>query len=515
MKPKHVLHRIHRLDLPICEPQPSPTTPHIDVMIVAQVALKTLVVASAWLVTPIASQASSSLTNNLNDCVSDNDFQAGIDYFPDKFTPVQYTPEFLIGGNEFVPDSTTDVLTIDYFNTYKIVTNKHVNQTYLLYQCGTEPPADQLDGRHHIVLSVPHKGGIAITGTTQIVPLEMIGKRSEIRAYIDNPLWLTSPCMNTLIDDGKIEVFYDENDPYNSTITKGFRQEFLRRNPDGLIFGTLFGDPTEERVMTISASNERTNVATFDWIGLFAALFNLERVSNRIAAETKSRYDCSAANARVLSANRVDRPIVLWAFYFEGLGWSLAQCPTWDHTYYCEMGEHCGADIINRPEGVGTEQYGYWYLNDDELYEVGKDADIFIFAMNTWDSVYQRKNETLDKFKSVQNKMVFDILGQGEWAWSEQRAAEYDVVTLDFCEIVGNGNDVSQFPHKVKWFRNAIEDAPSQEIGECAPEDVYEPYEPLESFCTPLPADYSSSFRSGSFTPIMSCAAVLMAMLFR
>merc|ERR1712161_135968 len=46
---------------------------------------------------------------------------------------------------------------------------------------------------------------------------------------------------------------------------------------------------------------------------------------------------------------------------------------------------------------------------------------------------YAAHGEMLDQFKSVQNQQVYDTLGQGASAWSEQRYAEYDIVGLDMC----------------------------------------------------------------------------------
>jgi len=48
----------------------------------------------------------------------------------------------------------------------------------------------------------------------------------------------------------------------------------------------------------------------------------------------------------------------------------------------------------------------YWYLNDDELLKLGKDADVWIFASARWNETYAMKKDTLDQFKAVQNKLV-------------------------------------------------------------------------------------------------------------
>jgi len=185
--------------------------------------------------------------------------------------------------------------------------------------------------------------------------------------------------------------------------------------------------------------------------------------------------------------------VVLWAVHFTGYNWSVAYCPTWDSAFYCEYATHCGTNIISRPEGMGYNiSFGgptqYWYVNDDELLELGKDADVWIFPSNRWDDVYAAHNKTMDQIKAVKNKQVYDNQGSGTNAWFEQRLAEYDVVGLDLCDIVGSANPNGP-PHKRRWFRNIF----YEEIGTLPVcnvpddliegDDVIEPYKPIGAEC--------------------------------
>lgn len=417
-----------------------------------------LVVASFFLalIVPFSASQDIVITENLQNCIGDGQFEIGVDYFPEKFVPTEFSPSFFPDQVEL--DNTTDYLTIEYFDYYKIVTNKYINKTYLLYQCGAEPPQDEVEsGRHHLILPVPHKGGLAITETPQIPHLELLGLRTEIIAYVGDPQYVSSPCLDYMMDVANTtEVVFDPLDPWNQAKLDALTAEFLERNPEAIIFGGIFANASAPRTIGVAEARERTNVATFDWIALYASLYNLEAKSNQIAAETEARYTCSAANAQILSADlpMEERPKVLWANYFEGYNWSVAECPTWDHTYYCEYAMHCGSNIISRPEGLGTapEDLGglYWYLSDEELLSIGKDADIWVYPSQDWDTVYEAKKETLDQFKAVQNNQVYDTQGGGEFAWYEQRLAEYDEVALDFCKLVGNTNPIQFPPHEIK-----------------------------------------------------------------
>jgi hypothetical protein len=349
--------------------------------------------------------------------------------------------------------------------------------------------------------------------------IELLGLRNEINAYIGDPQYVSSPCLNYQIDvDGSVDTVFDPNDPWNAAKLQALVDEYIAINLDVLILGGPFSDGNADRTIGVASSQERTNVATFDWIALIAALYNMEGLSNEIAQATEDRYTCSSSNAQTLSADLAEeeRPVVLWATYFEGYNWSVAECPTWDHTYYCEYAKHCGANIISRPEGVGTNDptYGSWYLSDEELLSIGKDAGVWIFPSSTWDTLYEEKKDLLDQFKSVKNKKVYDTQGGGENAWFEQRLAEYDVVANDFCGLVGLYNPNQIPPHKTKWFRNVYTD-PIPEAGTCnVPDELDEPYVPVGAFCAPIQGGGGGG-DSGAFSefPKLSFGVVVAGLL--
>ena len=223
---------------------------------------------------------------------------------------------------------------------------------------------------------------------------------------------------------------------------------------------------------------------------MYAALFNLEGMANDIIAEAKSRYECTSRNAASLTSDvsEDNRPKVLWAEYFDGIGWSVADCPTADAAYYCEYAHLCGATIVSRPEGMGfSESYGgeevYWYLTDDEFLTLGKDVDTWIYPSPTFMDLYDQKREMLDQFASVKERRVYDTQGQGPYGWHEQRLAEYDVVALDMCTIVGTANPINV--HNRRWFRNYFTE-PIGSPGTCDVENIDMPYVPAEATCTPI-----------------------------
>ena len=439
-----------------------------------------------------------------DDCVVDFDPDTTVDYFPDKYIKpvIKSYSDVDIYGDKFVPHNTTDYLEITYHNTYKIVTNKHQDPPlhYLLYQCGTIPPQDVIDDPNNnfqLVLPVPHKGGLAISQTPQIPYIEMLGLRKEVIAYVGDPQYVTSPCLDYMLGDNDDNVTMTEIvHSYNDTEQLQLTEDFLQRNPNAIIFSGPTNNVVGDRVMVASATQERTNVATFDWISFYASLYNLEGEASRIASKMQASYDCSSDVARDVAEQQrslsgeteENKPVILWANYisWQNLGWSVAECPTWDAAYYCEYATHCDAHILSRPEGFGyNKTWGsptvYWYLSDEEFLEMGRDADVLIYSGSDFDKAYELKNETLDQIKAVQNKQVFDTLGQGPSAWHEQRYAEYDVVGLDMCDVVGRVNPNGS-KHQRRWFRN-VYDEPVGSLGSCnVPEELSQPFVPPEHF---------------------------------
>jgi iron complex transport system substrate-binding protein len=371
-----------------------------------------------------------------------------VDYFPDKVEPV---------------DSV--FWSIEYANTYKILTNKFVNETYLLYQCGSEPPADQLDGRHTEVVQIPLLEGVAITQTPMISYLEQLGLMTEISVFISDPETISSPCLKQRVDDGEVRVVADA---YSVSVDTGFATNAASNAviSSTVAFISRFDSflPFETKIV-ISESDEGPNAAIFEWVAFFAAFFNKEALANQVIDAANTRFDCIEGNAGLIATDSPEKPVVFWAYY-SGFcsGWSVATCD--DGNYYCEYAEVCQADIISSVDGSITDSIcGSVYFTIEEMFELGKDADHWIYPADNWDDTFANVNTTelLSQMKSVKNEQVFDYLGTSQSGWFEQRLAQYYDVLDDFCTIVGT---TSIFDRERVFFRNVFTE-PTGVMGEC------------------------------------------------
>ena len=70
-------------------------------------------------------------------------------------------------------------------------------------------------------------------------------------------------------------------------------QAFRDQNPEAIIISGPTNNVVGDQVVVASATQERTNEATMDWIHFYATFFNMEGEANRIAAQMSDSYACS------------------------------------------------------------------------------------------------------------------------------------------------------------------------------------------------------------------------------
>jgi hypothetical protein len=120
------------------------------------------------------------ILSNIQGCLDPNTVDYSHDYFTDKVSPAY-----------------SKYWNVSYHKTYKIVYNKKQNFSYLLYQCGSKPPSSEV-GRHTATFVIPHQAGVIITETDQITPLEQLDLRLKIQAFVGDPSYMASPCLQKL-----------------------------------------------------------------------------------------------------------------------------------------------------------------------------------------------------------------------------------------------------------------------------------------------------------------------------
>ena len=360
---------------------------------------------------------------NPQGCINASDFSADFDFFPDK-----------------VNATYSEFWDIKYSNTYKTLRNQFLDATYVLYQCGTEPPV--LNGSYTLI-SVPIQDGCAIASTADIPYIELLGARTQLKGWIGYPGGadaISSSCVNQLLSEGK---FLNVPQPGNSSSPEFKALLALDGAGDDMV--AFIGDydmPALNNTVIIYSYKESSNFGTLEWLKFYSAFFNLEATAIREFDIIVDRYNCGKENAQTVVTDSQDNPIAVWAYYsnFSGEdGFDIAECPN----YYCEYAKDCGATLLESREGSNILNYSnilYVYMNITEFVEFAKSANHWFYPSDNWDTTYAHYQTELDVLPSVQNKQVFDYQKRnGSSSWFENRFAEpgtWSKLSLEYATIV-------------------------------------------------------------------------------
>lgn len=347
--------------------------------------------------------------SNPQGCINASDYAADFDFFPHKVNATK-----------------SAYWDIQYFNTYKILRNEFADASYVLYQCGTEPPMLNGTAMAHSI-SVPIDG-CAMTSTTDIPYIELLGARTQMKGWVGfegGANFISSPCVKELISEGK---FLSVVDPANAS--SPLLAALLALDGVGEQLVAFIGeyDTTSLHDVKALAYKETTNLGGLEWIKFYAAFFNLEATANQVFDDAVERYECVSGNAQLVTTDSPEKPTVVWAMYtnYSGAdGFDIAECPN----YYCEFAEACSSTLLSSREGSNIVEnlYGgddYVYMNITEFLAFAMTANHWIYPNGNWDEVYGLYKTELDTLPSVQNRQVFDYLKHGESSWFENRLAE-------------------------------------------------------------------------------------------
>jgi len=388
--------------------------------------------------------------NNMMGCVTNSEDK---DYFPDK-----------------VEVKNSEHWTITYENSYKILKNTDAALSYLLYQCGTEIPQDEIS-KHNVTIPVPLPDDFGLHYTTFIPYMELLGKRGSISTMAGEPSWVYSPCFGSIIDDGLVTFISNLN---NQTLADELQIDMDLPYFVGVGTPNVFPNNFE-----ISEWKETSMLGIFEWVKFFSVFFNMEKEVNKIFMEVEDRVQCASENADIVSADG-PKPVVLWGSYSDYCGgWDVARsCPN----YYCELATTCDANLLTSMDGsVDASNCGRNYMTTEEFVEFGKDADIWIYAGQSdgVDTMLTTYGDALNEFKSIKDDKVYDISGQTMNGWYGVRKVEPDTLIQDFCKVVGNEAPLAAIPHRLTFLRHVDDPVASKYV--CT--DTSAPYVKLGSQC--------------------------------
>jgi len=215
--------------------------------------------------------------------------------------------------------------------------------------------------------------------------------------------------------------------------------DYITKNPSVIIFDSNIGS-YPNNAFVVSAYDESSSIAKYEWSKVYSTLFNEEATANANFDSALSRYLCTSSNAAYLYQKETQnlttqqqlssKPTVLWAYYIDygkDVGWDVGEECQPKANYYCELAKQCSANLLASSSGSISSAYipGQRYMTNEEFLAFGKDASYWIYPGYNWNTVYNKSKDFLSQFASVKNNQVYDVRGSGDFAWFEQATAEF------------------------------------------------------------------------------------------
>lgn len=435
----------------------------------------------------------------------------------DDLFPVKAIPKYAQG------------FTIEYFPTYKVLTNvAGGNLTYVLYQCGTTPPAATPALENATYISVPVTK-VAVGGTTYIPRVEQLGERETIVSYFTDPVYITSPCLNVLIATGFTDVANEgcatSTSSYsgaNNTVMQDDGVEAAFAYSDSLCYGSPEKLLNAVVISDVDEYGDNQNLKFAEWIKFFSYFYNRESEANTIFDGIEARWLCTSLNVGACTADLApgNRVSVAWLPGYDpdiggGVGgWYLPD----SDSYYSEALDVAGGNMALCQEGSLMTTYDYVVMSDQEMLACASAASVCILAFS-YDTIPAETLALMQNMTCVQNKKVYDNTGQVEADWFENRVAEPDVLLEDLIMALHEDNSLFGIGyHDRVWIRDVYTEAPgvSVSMSECS--DTTAPWVVRANECVDVVQDCAAtSPTTGDVTtaPVTSSATSTSSWTFR
>lgn len=198
---------------------------------------------------------------------------------------------------------------VEYFPTYKVVTNSIAGETYVLSQCGAQvPPASQFpEGTKFFTVPL---ASLSAPDTVPYAFIDFLGLTDRVH---DVSPFVSAPCGQALLEcpGGSARLSPDFMQLSNAT----YLEEALGPITDGLMATTPNPDYVES--FAVSASQDPGVLNRAEWVKFVALFFNQERAASDIFAALKAEYEATKASA---TSNAATKPVVAWASHFNYTG---------------------------------------------------------------------------------------------------------------------------------------------------------------------------------------------------
>ncbi|KAF8934132.1 hypothetical protein BGZ58_005921 [Dissophora ornata] len=450
-------------------------------MTIKSLSLALLLLATPFLASLAASQSQGAIGQS--DCVTNYD--SNTDYFPSKIT---------------VDDAA--LFKVRYMNNYKVVTNTApgINMDYVLTQCGTPAPNASLFSNTTVFVSVPVTNA-ASTATTALAYIEMLGKRSALKA-VDTEALVSSPCIQYDLEHNSIVGLEDKNATLRA-------EQFQKVDVVFSSYGTEAG--VSNKTIITSEVSDPGPLNRAEWLEFYSTFFNLEEFAQNLTATINNNYNCFKAAATAKDS----KPVIAWASYVapstynnNTASWTLSGAD-----YKKILSVDAGATFFN---GTTTSTFSTAAAFADAVLNV----DVLIDETYVGDDInafYQNYNLTASSSqKFIQNKAIYredGIINPNDGRdWFSGAVAMDDAVLQDLVRAV----HPDALPSNVgyNWLRNIAKNETRlvETSANCATTDSNKALPDRAIQCSTMKAGGSNSGSAGTKTVAGAMTAVLAIM---
>lgn len=397
-------------------------------------------------------------------------FDPSTDYYPIKVTSAQ--PDF----------------TIQYFNSYKVIINNAVRETYVLYQCGTPKPVlsinqpskhsthdkvifdsslDQVINNRTKYFTLPIDN-LAIDGSVGSVVLsylEILGVRQSIKRM--DTTYVVSPCINVMVRNGTIL-------PYPSSANQS-------------VSLVLYGNSGSSlpNSISIAASAENQMLERAGWIQLIGTFFNREAAALSLTNSINENYWQLSEVAVTQSV----QPVVAWVSVY-GQSYTIAYSDYRKDLTLDGGAQQISASFNRSITYTNANSFKSMLSNVDYLIDESYFANPFVNSSTVLQNLGLNATDLIvssSPYKFIRQSSVWRLDGiysfDGDTTdWFESAIAQPDAVLADFLRVVHPSvptpfNQV--IPSVSLWFRNIFNQTINQIPLVCSAEQAAAPSTPL------------------------------------
>ncbi|KAJ9531889.1 hypothetical protein QJQ45_021996, partial [Haematococcus lacustris] len=239
------------------------------------------------------------------DCVSAD--ALGVPAFPSQFRLISAS-----GLESTVTPSYALNFNVNYFDTYKIVVNRRqsANETYVLYQCGTQPPPPSAVPAGAKFFSVP-LSSVSVDDTTVVAFMKLLGVSNRITF---TSRFAVDACQQSIGFYGCQQLAPGNPAPSASNVNATLAVRAIANKVDAFF---TYGNTANNMTISVTASADPGVLNRAEWIKYVATFFNVEDKANNIFTQVAQSYaSTKAAVANVVaSLPPTQQPIVAWLYY--------------------------------------------------------------------------------------------------------------------------------------------------------------------------------------------------------